>query len=267
MDWVELLGGIAIFMYGMQLANDGLQKRAGDHLRRWLTVMTGHRLYGLLSGTLLSAILQSRTATVMMLVGLANTGFLSLLQAMSMLLGAGIGTTLVVQVMSFKLSRLAMLVVVAGFLLLVSGERSRTRALGRAILGFGLVFLGIQLTSEATSPLQENILLLQVIEAFAEQPILGILVGAGLTAIVQCSAVTLGLLLSLSFSNLLTLHAALPMVLGANLGNCVMPFVAALRTSTEDRWVAGRISYSEQVAWPLARSCCLPSQPSSRGLR
>jgi phosphate:Na+ symporter len=238
MNWLELLGGIAIFMYGLQLANDGLQKRAGDQLRRWLTAMTEHRLRGLLSGTLLSAILQSSTATVMMLVGFANTGLLSLAQAMSLLLGAGVGTTLVVQVMSFKLSQAAMLIVVVGFGLLSLGRRSRTRALGRAVLGFGLVFLGIQLTSEATAPLQKNVLLLQVFEAFGEQPMLGLVAGVGLTALVQSSAVTLGLLLSLSFSGLLTLHAALPVVLGANLGNCLTPFLSALRTSVEGKRVA-----------------------------
>ena len=238
MDWIEILGGIAIFIYGMQLANDGLQKWAGDHLRRWLTAMTEHRLGGLLSGIMLSAILQSSTATVMMLVGFTNTGLLSLPQAMSMLLGAGIGTTLVVQVMSFKLSHVAMLIVVVGFATLSLGQRSRTRAFGRAVLGFGFVFVGIQLTTAATSPLQRNVLLLQVIEAFGAQPIMGVLAGAGLTAIVQSSAVSLGLLLSLSFTGLLTLQAAMPVVLGANLGNCVMPFVSALRAGAEGKRVA-----------------------------
>ncbi|MGH8071461.1 MAG: Na/Pi cotransporter family protein [Candidatus Entotheonellia bacterium] len=238
MDWIELLGGIAIFIYGLQLANDGLQKRAGDQLRRWLTAFTERRLSGLLSGTLLATVLQSSTATVMMLMGFANTGLLSLSQAMSLLLGAGIGTTVVVQVMSFKLSHLAMLILVIGFAIISLGKRGRTRAVGRAVLGFGLVFLGIQLTSEATAPLQQNTLLLQVIAAFGEQPTLGIAAGAGLTAIVQSSAVTLGLLLSLSFSGLLTLHAALPMVLGANLGNCVMPMLSAVRANVEGKRVA-----------------------------
>ena len=238
MDWMELLGGIAIFIYGLQLANDGLQKRAGDQLRRWLTALTEHRLSGLLSGTLLAAVLQSSTATVMMLVGFANAGLLSLPQAMSLLLGAGIGTTLVVQVMSFKVSHVAMLLVVIGFAVISLSRRGRTRAIGRAALGLGLVFLGIQITTEATSPLQHNRLLLQVIEAFAEQPVLGIVTGAGLTAIVQSSAVTLGLLLSLSFSGLLTMHAALPVVLGANLGNCVMPILSTVRASVEGKRVA-----------------------------
>ena len=238
MDWIELLGGIAIFIYGLQLANDGLQKRAGDRLRRWLTAFTERRLSGLLSGTLLATVLQSSTATVMMVMGFANTGLLSLSQAMSLLLGAGIGTTVVVQVMSFKLSHLAMLILVIGFAIASLGKRGRTRAVGRAVLGFGLVFLGIQLTSEATAPLQQNTLLLQVMAAFGEQPALGIAAGAGLTAIVQSSAVTLGLLLSLSFSGLLTLHAALPMVLGANLGNCVMPMLSAVRANVEGKRLA-----------------------------
>jgi phosphate:Na+ symporter len=242
MDWIELLGGIAIFIYGLQLANDGLQKRAGDQLRRWLTAFTERRLSGLLSGTLLATVLQSSTATVMMVMGFANTGLLSLSQAMSLLLGAGIGTTVVVQVMSFKLSHLAMLILVIGFAIISLGKRGRTRAVGRAVLGFGLVFLGIQLTSEATAPLQRNTLLLQVIAAFGEQPALGVAAGAGLTAIVQSSAVTLGLLLSLSFSGLLTLHAALPMVLGANLGNCVMPMLSAVRANVEANGWLGPIS-------------------------
>ena len=207
-------------------------------LRRWLTALTERRLSGLLSGTLLATVLQSSTATVMMLMGFANTGLLSLSQAMSLLLGAGIGTTVVVQVMSFKLSHLAMLILVIGFAIISLGKRGRTRAVGRAVLGFGLVFLGIQLTSEATAPLQQNTLLLQVIAAFGEQPALGIAAGAGLTAIVQSSAVTLGLLLSLSFSGLLTLHAALPMVLGANLGYCVMPMLSAVRANVEGKRLA-----------------------------
>jgi phosphate:Na+ symporter len=238
MDWIELLGGIAIFIYGLHLANDGLQKRAGDQMRRWFTTLTEHRLGGLLSGTLLAAVLQSSTATVMMLMGFINAGLLSLSQAMSLLLGVGIGTTLVVQVMSFQLSRVAMLLVVIGFALISLGKRGRTRAVGRAVFGFGLVFLGIQLTTKATSPLQHNTLLLQVIEAFGEQPVLGIVAGAGLTAIVQSSAVTLGLLLSLAFSGLLTLPVALPVVLGANVGNCVMPVLSAVRSSVEGKRVA-----------------------------
>ena len=238
MDWIELLGGIAIFIYGLQLANDGLQKRAGDHVRRWLMALTEHRVSGLLSGTLLAAVLQSSTATVMMLVGCANAGLLSLPQAMSLLLGAGIGTTLVVQVMSFKVSHVAMLIVVIGFAIISLSQRGRTRAIGRAMLGLGLVFLGIQLTTEATSPLQHNRLLLQVIDAFREQPVLGMVAGAGLTAIVQSSAVTLGLLLSLSFSGLLTVHAALPVVLGANLGNCMLPMLSTVRAGVEGKRVA-----------------------------
>ena len=238
MDWITLLGGIAIFIYGLQLANDGLQKRAGDQMRRWLTALTERRLHGLLSGTLLAAVLQSSAATVMMLMGFAKAGLLSLPQAMSLLLGIGIGTTLVVQVMSFKVSHAAMLIVAVGFAIISLAKRGRTRAVGRAVFGFGLVFLGIQLITGATSPLQHNTLLLQVIEAFGEQPVLGIVAGAGLTAIVQSSAVTLGLLLSLAFSGLLTLPAALPVVLGANLGNCVMPMLAAVRASVEGKRVA-----------------------------
>lgn len=238
MDWIELFGGIAIFIYGMQLARDGLQRRVGDQLRRWLAALTKRRLTGLLSGALLAATLQSSTATVVMLVGFANAGMLTLSQAMSVLLGAGIGTTLTVQLISFRLSHVALAIVVLGFVLWFIGKRSHTRALGVAILGFGFVFLGIKLTAEAASPLQQNALLLQVIQAFAEHPILGALAGAGLTAIVQSSAITLGLLLSLAFSNLLTLEAALPLVLGANVGNCVLPFLSAIGTSVDGRRVA-----------------------------
>ena len=121
----------------------------------WLTALTQHRLGGLLSGTLLAAVLQSNTATVLMLVGFANAGLLSLPQAMSLLLGAGIGTTLVVRVMSFHLSHVAILIVVIGFATTSLAKRGRMRAVGRTVLGFGLVFPGIQITTQATSPLQQ----------------------------------------------------------------------------------------------------------------
>jgi phosphate:Na+ symporter len=238
MDWIELLGGIAVFIYGMQLARDGLQRRVGDQLRRWLASLTRRRWTGLLSGMLLAATLQSSTATVVMLVGFANAGLLTLPQAMSVLLGAGIGTTLTVQLISFRLSNIALAIVVLGFLLWFLGKRTPTRALGEAILGFGFVFLGIKLAAEAAAPLQRNLLLLQVIQAFAENPILGVVAGAALTAVVQSSAITLGLLLSLAFSQLISLPAALPIVLGANVGKCVLPFLSSIQASLEGRRVA-----------------------------
>ena len=238
MDWIELLGGITILIYGMHLAREGLQKRAGEHLRSWLTTLTKHRVGALLTGTLLAALLQSSNAAVGMLVGFANAGLLSLPQALSLLLGTGIGTALVVQLLSLKIEHLALCITVLGGALTFLGRRSSTRALGRAVLGLGFVFWGIQLMIGATAPLQDNRLLFQVLQALGTQPALGVLVGAGLTAVVQSSAVTLGLLLSLAFSKLLTLEAALPLVLGANLGNCVLPFLAAARSGVEGQRVA-----------------------------
>ncbi len=238
MDWLELLGGITIFIYGMHLAREGLQKRVGERLRSWLTTLTRHRLGGLLTGVLLAALLQSSNAAVGMLVGFANAGLLSLAQTMSLLLGTGIGTALVVQLLSLKLEPLALLLVVSGGALTFLGRRSPTRALGRAVLGLGFVFWGIQVMIGATVPLQGSRLLFQVLQALGTQPGLGLLVGAGLTAMVQSSAVTLGLLLSLAFAGLLTLETTLPLVLGANLGNCVLPFLAAAGSGVEGKRVA-----------------------------
>jgi phosphate:Na+ symporter len=238
MDWIELLGGITIFIYGMHLAREGLQKRAGEHLRRWLTTLTKHRIGGLLTGALLAALLQSSNAAVGMLVGFANAGLLSLTQTMGLLLGTGIGTALVVQLLSLQLEPLALLLVVLGGVFTFLGRRRPTRALGRAVLGLGFVFWGIQVMIGATVPLQNNRLLFQVLQALGTQPGLGVVVGAGLTAVVQSSAVTLGLLLSLAFSGLLTLETTLPLVLGANLGNCVLPFLAAAGSGVEGKRVA-----------------------------
>jgi phosphate:Na+ symporter len=180
-DWIELLGGIAIFIYGLQLASDGLQRRAEDQLRRWLTALTERPLRGLLSCRLLAAMLVSSMAIIIMLVGYTNVGLLSLPQMMGLLFGVGIGTTLVVQVMSCRLSDGSMLIVVIEFAIISFGKRGLMRAVGRAAMGFGLVFLAIQFSIEATSPLQQNSLLLQEIEAFEEQPSLGMLAGAGLS--------------------------------------------------------------------------------------
>lgn len=240
LDLTIILGGLALFLHGLALARDGLQRLAADRLRAIITAVTRHRLAGLLSGAGVTVILQSSTATTVMLVGFAGSGVLTLAQAMSVLLGADIGTTLTVQLLSFRLSTWALLVAFVGFAVRFVARRRTGRELGDAILGIGLLFYGLKLMADGAAPLTRGAGFAAAVETFAAEPVLGILAAALLTILLQGSAPTIGLLLSLAHAggSQLTLEAALPVVLGANLGTTVTPLLSSLGQQPEGKRVA-----------------------------
>ncbi len=245
LDLTITLGGLAIFLHGLGLARDGLQKLAGEKLRTIVGAVTKSRVLGLLSGAGVTAIIQSSTATTVMLVGFAASGVLTLAQAMAVLLGADVGTTITVQLLSFRLSNYALLLAFIGFAIRFGTRKRQARYLGDSILGFGLLFYGLKLMSDGASPLTRGEAFGRAAEYFADNPILGVLAAASFTVLLQGSAPTIGLLLSLAHSastggaaHPLTLEAALPMVLGANLGTTVTPVLASMGQKPEGKRVA-----------------------------
>jgi phosphate:Na+ symporter len=249
LDVTVSLGGLAIFLHGLSLAKEGLQSLAGDKLRAIIIAMTRNRVVGLLSGAAVTVIIQSSTATTVMLVGFAGSGVLSLTQAMSVLLGADIGTTITVQLLSFRLSAYALLITFLGFALKFIAKKRRPRYLGDAVLGFGMLFYGLKLMAEGTAPLTQQAGFATLVAYFGHNPILGILAAAAFTILLQGSAPTIGLLLSLAHSTAeaqargndgfhFTLTAALPMVLGANVGTTVTPALSAMGQAVGGRRVA-----------------------------
>ncbi len=246
LDITVTLGGLAIFLHGLGLAKDGLQKLAGDKLRAIITAVTRTRLAGLVAGSAVTMIIQSSTATTVMLVGFAAAGVLTLPQAMAVLLGSDIGTTITVQLLSFRLSKYALLIAFIGFAIRFASRKRRPKYLGESLLGFGLLFLGLKLMAEGTSPLTREAGFASAVSYFSDNPLLGILAAAFFTILLQGSAPTIGLLLSLALSSQdgnpddfrLTLSAALPMVLGANVGTTVTPALSAMGQAVEGKRVA-----------------------------
>ena len=233
----SLLGGTALLLYGVRLVGEGLQRAAGARLRHVLASLSGDRFRALAVGAGVTALLQSSSATTVMLVGFASAGLLSLRQTIGVILGADIGTTVTVQLLAFDLLALAPLIVFFGWLL-TSLSKGTAGYVGRAILGFGFLFLGMKLIADGTVPLRANQLFADVLTALVGLPIVVLLLSAALTAAVHSSAAVIGLALSLAQAGLIPLEGAIPIIFGANVGTAGTALVASVGTNAEARRVA-----------------------------
>ncbi|MBI5365870.1 MAG: Na/Pi symporter, partial [Planctomycetes bacterium] len=260
--WLYMLfgafGGLGLFIYGMQRASDALQKATGDRLKDLLAMFTDNRLLGVAVGAAMTAIVQSSTATTVMLVSFANAGLLTLLQSLGVILGADIGTTITVQLIAFKLSDYALLMIGVGFLFLWMGKRSSTRYLGQVVMGFGLVFFGIKILAEIMSPLRANADFLDLM-LHLENPFWALFIGF-LFAVILHSGPTMGIIIALAMQGLLSLRTAIPMIYGANVGTCIMALAAGVGANAEAKRV-GMAHFLFKVLgvllfWPFLDSFC-----------
>ena len=233
---ISLLGGTALLLYGVRLVGEGLQRAAGTRLRHILGTLSGNRLKALLVGAGVTAVLQSSSATTVMLVGFASAGLLTLRQTIGVILGADIGTTVTVQLLAFNLLQISPAIVFAGWL--VSLARGPVGYLGRAVLGFGLLFLGIKLISDGTIPLKESALFRENLAALVGQPLLLLVIAAAFTALVHSSAATIALAISLATNGLMPLEGAIPIIFGANIGTAGTALIASAGANVEARRVA-----------------------------
>jgi phosphate:Na+ symporter len=238
MTLLSLFGGLALLLYGMRLTGDGLQRAAGGQLRYLLTAMTRSRLAAVGAGALVTALIQSSSATTLMLVGFVSAGLMSFRQSLGVILGADIGTTVTVQILAFRLPGLALFLVGTGFAVNFLARRSIVKSLGQVVLGFGLLFLGMQVMVEGMAPVVDHALTRQLLMALAGSPLLTLLLGAALSAGMASSAATIGLAMSLAHQGLLGLTHAAPIVLGANVGTCAVALTASWRSTAEARRVA-----------------------------
>jgi phosphate:Na+ symporter len=232
-----LLGGTALLLYGVRLVGEGLQRAAGTRLRHILQELSGNRFKALAVGAGVTAVLQSSSATTVMLVGFASAGLLSLRQTIGVILGADVGTTVTVQLLAFNLLAISPAIVFAGWVLSALG-RGAISYFGRAILGFGFLFLGIKLISDGTVPLKDSPLFREVLAALVGQPILLLVIAAAFTALVHSSAATIGLAISLALNGLMPLEGAIPVIFGANIGTAGTALVASAGANVEARRVA-----------------------------
>lgn len=233
-----LLGGLGMFLYGMKMMSDGLENAAGDRMRRVLEVLTNKRIAAVGVGAGVTAVIQSSSATTVMVVGFVNAGLMTLLQATGVIMGANIGTTITAQLIAFKLSDIAPLILFLGMVFTVFVKKRLISRIGEIILGFGILFVGLTLMSEAMKPLQEVEAFRNLLVSF-KSPVVGVLFGAIFTAIIQSSSASVGILQALAGLGLIGLDSAVYVVLGQNIGTCITAILAAIGTSPNSKRTAG----------------------------
>jgi phosphate:Na+ symporter len=235
---ITLFGGMALLLYGMQLIGEGLQLAAGGKIRQILSSITSSRIKGAMAGALITAVIQSSSATTVMLVSFAGSGLMSLPQSIGVILGADVGTTVTVQLIAFKIFDYALLLIGVGWVLIYAGSRKVLRYIGQAILGFGFVFFAMKVMGDAMVPLRESELAKALLLSMGDQPFLGVLVSATFSALVHSSAATIGLAITLALQGLLPLPAAIPIIFGANIGTCITALASSIGGRAEAKRVA-----------------------------
>jgi phosphate:Na+ symporter len=235
---LNFFGSVLLLLYGIHLGGEGLQRAVGGKLRGFLLSAAGGRVRGVISGAAMTACLQSSSATTIMLAGFAGSGLMGLKETMGIILGADIGTTITVQVIAFRIYDYAIAIVGAGALVRFLARSGPIEDAGKAILGFGLVFLALKMLIDAFSPLSADPRLGDFLLRFGSDPLAGIIIAALVTALLQSSAATVALAISAAHSGVITLDAAIPVVLGANIGTCVGAAVSSIGAPMDSKRVA-----------------------------
>ena len=248
---VQMIGGLALFIYGMTTMGKGLDRAAGSKLEKTLEKMTGNVFTALIMGMVVTMVIQSSSATTVMVVGFVNAGIMTLKQSVGVILGANIGTTVTAQILRLsggdgsgnlfmdllKPKNLAYIIVLVGVIIMMLAKKRRTRDIADIFTGFGILFIGMAVMEGAVAPLAD---LPQFADLFAaiSNPVLGVVVGAGVTAIIQSSSASVGILQALSTTGAITYSAAIPIILGQNIGTCITAFLSSLGGSKNARRTA-----------------------------
>jgi phosphate:Na+ symporter len=232
-----LFGGLALFLYGIEKMSDGMQRSAGNKMRTILAAVTKNRVVGLAIGAFITMAIQSSSATTVMLVSFVQAGLISFVQSLGVILGADIGTTITAQLIAFKVTDYALLMIAIGFGMQLTAKKENIRNLGELVLGFGILFFGMKLMSDAMKPLRTHAGFIHMMHGL-ENPLLGLLLGTVFTAIIQSSAATIGVVIVVAQQGLITLEAAIPIIFGANIGTCITAGLASIGTSREAKRVA-----------------------------
>lgn len=233
-----LLGGLAIFIYGMNLMSEGLQKVAGERMRQILGILTKNVFFGVIAGAITTMVLQSSSATTVMVIGFVSAGLMNLPQAISVILGANIGTTMTAQLIAFKLSDYIWPILFLGFILNFVSKNERTKNIGLTIFAFGLLFVGIETMGDLMKPLAKSEVFVALISKVSHIPVLGVLVGALMTVVVQSSSATIAVLQNFASTpgpdgvmSIIGLKGAIPVLLGDNIGTTITALLACIGQS------------------------------------
>ena len=240
-----LLGGLAVFIYGMNLMSESLQKAAGEKMKSILALLTKNRIMGVIAGALVTAVLQSSSATTVMAIGFVSAGLMSLPQAISIIFGANIGTTMTAQIIAFKITDYIYAFIFVGFILTFVCKSERIKSIGQTIFAFGLLFLGIETMGDVMKPLASSPVFTDLIGKVSGIPVLGLLLGTAMTLVVQSSSATIAVLQNFAaqpgadgVTSILGLVGAIPILLGDNIGTTITALLASLGQSRDAKRTA-----------------------------
>ena len=233
----SLFGGMGMFLYGMEMMSDGMKVAAGNKMRTILEKLTSNRILAVGVGAFVTMVIQSSSATTVMLVSFVNSGLLSFVQGLGVILGSNIGSTITAQIVAFKITDYALALIAIGALLSLFSKKETLKNLGFVILGFGLLFYGMKVMSDGMKPLRTDPTFNSILTSF-ENPLMGILAGAIFTALIQSSSATTGIVITLASGGSITLEAGIPLIFGANVGTCVTALLAGLNASREAKRIA-----------------------------
>ena len=239
MDYVSIIlpfiGGLGMFIYGMQIMAQGLENAAGSKMKSLLEVLTKNKFFGVLLGAFITAVIQSSSATTVMVVGFVNAGIMNLTQAMGVIMGANIGTTVTGWLVSsvewakaLRPANIAPVAVMIGVIVMLTGKRRSTKDISSIIVGFGILFIGITTMSDAVEPLQQSEAFCNLFVTLGHSPFLGIVAGALVTAVIQSSSASVGILQSLAAAGLVPFNAAVYIIMGQNIGTCVTAIMSSI---------------------------------------
>lgn len=233
-----LLGGLALFVYGMQQMGEGLQKTAGDKMRNFLALLTGTPIRGVVVGALVTMIVQSSSATTVMVIGFTSAGLMTLPQAIGVIMGANIGTTMTAWIVAAKIDEYAWLFVAVGFILMFVVKKPKVRYIGQIIFAFGALFVGLNSMGAAMKPLAKSPEFADLMVRIKDTPVLGLLLGTGATMVMQSSSASIGVLQTMAGTSvdtagtpLISLYQAIPILFGSNIGTTITAALAAIGAS------------------------------------
>ena len=224
---IQLLGGLALFLYGMEKMTDGLKAAAGEQMNTLLARLTTNRILGAITGALVTAVIQSSSVTTVLVVGFVSAGLMTLVQAVGVIFGANVGTTLTAQIVAFNTTTLALPFITIGFVMTFVWKKGVARHYGAMLIGLGLLFYGMGAMGEAMSPLRTNQRFAELLQSL-QNPVLGMLVGAVFTALVQSSSATIGLAVVMATQGLVSLPAGIAILFGAKIGTGITAVLAGI---------------------------------------
>lgn len=228
---VDLLGGLGMFLYGMNVMGDGLQKAAGEKLKRIIELLTKNKFMGVIVGALVTAIIQSSSATTVMTTGFVNAGIMTLQQAIGVIMGANIGTTVTAQLVSFDIEKAAPIAIAIGVLIWFITKKQSIKNVSEVLIGFGILFVGMTFMKEAAAPVSKMPEIKDAMLYLSHNPFLGIIAGFVITGTIQSSSASIGILIVLASQGVLPITAALPILYGDNIGTCVTTLLSTIGAS------------------------------------